>query len=473
MSGSPQLRKMAEPARRPAADREVRRTLERVAALLFAVARLVFCIYRASHQSVVHDEAFTYARFVSGPWSTVYSPYDANNHVLHSILAKLSIKILGLSELTLRLPSLLAGFVLMLGVYRLLELATPTLIRWVAYIAIGLHPLLLDFSVAARGYSLSIALLVWAMCLAWEERYWWSGALLGLAVAANLNAAFPALALMGAVVLARRRWTPLAGLALPAVALFTLICYPALSSAARSEFYAGQPTIAKAVFSLVVTSLHTKLEGTGLFGKDHQATIVANAFLPVVGALILWAGFRMRDSIPILTLAITTAGLIAAHVLFGLNYPEDRTGLYFVPIFGVAWAVAATNSAKWLRAVHLALACALVIQFATQLQTRYFLIWYYDMQSRNIASRLKESTARSSPASISVSVTDLYQPALEFYREYLAIVPLQPIRRQAPTEFAGYDYYVLSVTDAGTAAATRLPVLYRDPLSQVTLARNP
>ena len=53
------------------------------------------------------------------PWSDLWSPYfDANHHVLYTFLAKLSVSLLGASELSMRLPSLIAGLAMMIGIYR-------------------------------------------------------------------------------------------------------------------------------------------------------------------------------------------------------------------------------------------------------------------------------------------------------------------------------------------------------------------
>src|SRR5215467_13074818 len=71
-------------------SRSRRFTREDWAGIAFALVRLGFCTYRALTQSIVHDEGFSFQRFVSGPWSNVYSTYDANNHVLNTLLAKLS-----------------------------------------------------------------------------------------------------------------------------------------------------------------------------------------------------------------------------------------------------------------------------------------------------------------------------------------------------------------------------------------------
>src|SRR5215831_16894270 len=110
---------------------------EQILAITVALARLAVCWYRATHQSLVDDEAFTFNEYVRGPWSSIWRHhYDANNHVLYSILAKASVRVLGLSELTLRLPSLLAGFFLVLGVFWLLQRTRSVAIRWVAFLIV-------------------------------------------------------------------------------------------------------------------------------------------------------------------------------------------------------------------------------------------------------------------------------------------------------------------------------------------------
>jgi hypothetical protein len=76
-------------------------------------------VYRAWTQSVTIDEAFAYNRFLPGSWSNLIGPYDASNHVLYSSLAKICITLLGLTEFTLRIPSLLGGLLYLVVVFRL------------------------------------------------------------------------------------------------------------------------------------------------------------------------------------------------------------------------------------------------------------------------------------------------------------------------------------------------------------------
>ena len=235
--------------------------IETVLAVLVSLARTVFCGYRAIHQSLVIDEALWYHRYVSGPWRSFYSTYDAGNHVLYSILAKASIQALGLSEFTLRLPSVVSGFFLALGIFHLLRQTTPPLVRWIAFLALALHPLLLDFSIAARGYGLSLALFVWAFDFAFARRYALCGVLLGLALAANLTIAFPAAGLFLAILLLdggpwAERFRSLAKVAAFAAALFAPICFAALETAGRGNFIYGLPTIRQSLYIFAFLSFH-------------------------------------------------------------------------------------------------------------------------------------------------------------------------------------------------------------------------
>src|SRR6476620_1519387 len=73
---------------------------------------LAFVAARASLASVVHDEALTYFVFIKRSVRDIvifHAPGSLdNNHMLLTLLAKLSVSLFGLHEFTLRLPSVLA-----------------------------------------------------------------------------------------------------------------------------------------------------------------------------------------------------------------------------------------------------------------------------------------------------------------------------------------------------------------------------
>ncbi|OLE96933.1 MAG: hypothetical protein AUG75_14310, partial [Cyanobacteria bacterium 13_1_20CM_4_61_6] len=447
---------------------------ERLLAIAFALARTAVCAWRAAHQSIAHDEAISYLRFIHGPWSSLWSRYDAANHVLYSFLAKVSVTVFGLSELTLRLPSVLAGFFFMWGIFRVLESCESRRIRWIAYIGIGLHPLLMDFSIAARGYGLGIALLVWAIDASLHGRPIRSGFLLGFGIAANLTIVFPATGLIAAHFLLAeknriRDTVIMGGLA---AALATAICYLAFRTATPANFYTGQHSLADSVFSLVITSIHASQWG-GLFGTKSTALFITSWVVPVIALfwIVIWARewktvkLSGRANVP-LALVLTMCSLLAAHFLFNVNYPAERTGLYLIPLAGITWA-ATTDILRnrSLRTVNLVLGCALLIQFATQVQFRSFEIWWYNSAMKDIARKLRQETSGRPAQSVSLSANFFQQPVLEFYRIHYRIAALKPLGRQLHADFTGHDFYVLTGPETRAAQAAQLRVLFSDPVS--------
>jgi 4-amino-4-deoxy-L-arabinose transferase-like glycosyltransferase len=456
--------------------------IEPVCAIGFAFARTAVCAWRAAHQSIVHDEAFSFLRFIHGPWSSLWSGwYDAANHVLYSFLAKLSVAVFGLSDFSLRLPSVVAGFFFIWGVFRVLESCESRLIRWIAYLAIGLHPLLMDFSIAARGYGLGIALLVWAIHASLHGRPIRGGFLLGFAIAANLTMVFPATGLIAAhfLLAEKNRIRDTAIMGGVAAALATAICYFPFRTATRANFYVGGHSLSDFVFSMILTSISASQQ-TGLFGTRTAALFMTTWIVPAFALfwVAIWAGqwqsggasSRMLK-VP-LTLAVTVAFLLAAHFLFKVNYPADRTGLYLVPLAGFTWA-ATTDILRnrSLRAINVVLACVVLIQFVTQAQFRSFQIWSYNSAIKDIAQKVRQESRGRPAQSLSLATNFYQQPVLEFYRIRYGIAALKPVQRKEHADLTGHDFYVLTGPETHTAQAAQLTVLFSDPVSDVVLAR--
>jgi hypothetical protein len=463
---------------------------DRLAVIVFALLRTAFCTYRAITQSLTSDEAFSYNNFITGPWGRLYARYDANNHVLYSILAKLSIIVFGTSEFTLRLPSVIAGFFFVLGVYWVLAATTASrAVHWTALLALGLHPLLLDFSAAGRGYGLSLTLLTWAIYFFLRQRDLLSGALLGLGISANLTILFPAVGLVLCPFALRRgdsekRIQSCLAIAFTATGVFGVICYAVLSKASTSNFYVGIGKLSSAIFNLIVTSVRGS-ERVGLLRAYNAMRLTELVILPLLTIFSLVASakifLRSPDRRPALApmaiLVTAVVELVASHHLAGLPYPVDRLGLYLILLLGLAWAISVSATENLLlRLSNGFLAGLLVIQFATQLQTRYFQVWIYDLPAKDVARRLLDETRDKPPNSVKVSVTWWEQPALEFYRGYYRISSLQPIQRYEVTPLEGFDYYVIHVTDDKSVrreGLQRLRPLLQEPVSGVLLAKEP
>lgn len=108
-------------------------------------------------QGLLWDEAWT-VRTATGSWLRVLAPDEANNHLLHTALLKLSATLFGASEPVFRLPALLAGLTFVVLIYRLgRTLGHRPSSALVAALAAAAGWGTVFCAVNARGYSLAAA----------------------------------------------------------------------------------------------------------------------------------------------------------------------------------------------------------------------------------------------------------------------------------------------------------------------------
>src|SRR5262249_9566285 len=233
-------------------------------------------VYRAATLGITHDEAVTYQWFVAGGLERSYSTdgYEADNHVLYSLLAWAGVRLFRPSGFALRLPSVLAGPLLLIATGRLFWLlAGSRVLSLIGLVVVALNPLVMDFQVAARGYGLGLALSVWAWhelarsLVSPEPRRLLAVAICqGVAVGANLVYAFPNFALGAAFLILTVVWAgpawrgTLGALAcrsiFPAIAIAFALSVPSLSHLGGSRFYYGTSSLAEMVLSLVEPSVY-------------------------------------------------------------------------------------------------------------------------------------------------------------------------------------------------------------------------
>ncbi len=102
-----------------------------------------------------NDEAFTFLNYVSRPMLVTLSLYDtSNNHILFSVFANICTSLFGPEEWALRLPSFVAGILLIPGAFILARVLFKS--SGAGLLAAGLisgAPYLTEYAINARGYS--------------------------------------------------------------------------------------------------------------------------------------------------------------------------------------------------------------------------------------------------------------------------------------------------------------------------------
>jgi hypothetical protein len=484
----------------------------RLSALLLFIL-FISTVFRALTQSITIDEAFTWQSYLAGPFSLIFTaPYDANNHVLSTVLCWASIHLLGTSEFSLRLPSLLASAAFFLSVFRIsTTFFNDRPAHLLSTCLLAGNPYLLDFFTVARGYGLAIAFFAMALATlmsAFDRRRLPSMSLLKIStysafsVAANLTFAFPVLALFFALVAieagniltgksSERNYKLRAiSLLVPfAVISLSLLSLP-LSTATRDTFYFGSGNWRRAIDSAIDPSMNHNYGRPAFLSIPplykaksfvlHRGAIavVPPLFLLIVilsaARLLLRRPIEPAQFLPPLLLTATVALLESAHLL-GTKLPLMRTTIDLVFLLSLAlisllaWPLKTPERTAGLLLVpaYLFMAALYVLEWPADAAWD----WIADRQTRQFAHAIEVMRIYSGRDSISVGGSWIFEPVLNFYRLTVPYPAWQPISRQAATDPA--DVYLLSREDRAIAKDKGLRIILEDTIGQTLLAVPP
>lgn len=437
-----------------------------VAALALTAFLFLTTVYRASTQSITIDEAYTYSQFVARPLGAAMSEYDANNHVLYTLLARVSAHLFGASELTLRLPALAGALLFFAALVKLLRqlAAASSLLLPLGVALVGANTYVLDLLPLARGYGLALGLFTLALALFAKPGAppAAAGIALGLSVAANLTFLFPAVAVAAAILWLERSaaaWRFAAAAVLSAAPLLAL----PLSHATRDHFYFGTDSLANSLASLAAASLTHNWNERG--GPVPAGSVIAAAVLmATIVAGLAWRRTRRT----LFLLAATVAGsallLIAAHYATGLPYPYGRTGFYWILLFGVG-LIALAPLHRAAQGIAIGVTLAAVYCYAAAWSPRFTTDWQFDAGSREIAERIEALSQQRRHQPVRVAASDLLAPSLDFYRVTRGWTWMQRVQREEP-----FDYYVVIGADREWAERAGLQILLDHPVAGSALA---
>lgn len=157
-------------------------------ALILALA-LGLRLFKAD-ASLWYDEIFTVVNFVRLPTAQLVSTFDSlNNHMLYSLLAQISVGVLGENPLALRLPAILFGLGSIIVQWRIARRVTGPVSALIIALLLALSYHHVWFSQNARGYTgllFFCSAATWAFIKGLEKPGWriWTG--YGLLVAAAM-----------------------------------------------------------------------------------------------------------------------------------------------------------------------------------------------------------------------------------------------------------------------------------------------
>lgn len=470
--------------------------------------------YRAATQTLAHDEALAFNNFLSGRWTWALTRYNSGNHVLHTCAQIVTTRVLGVSEFSIRLPSVLSGGLYLIAALVLCRRAAGR--EWLSLMTFGLisiNPMLLDMLSAARGYSMALAALAWAMVVVTRAgpARWWRIALVsllcGMSLAANLAFVFPLVALAavyfyGLIREGKPIIKTLLVLGLPGPIFAGLVLVMPLQLAVSGHFYVGSSSIIHMVRDLVAVSLwHWPVaEPTSAMQSAIGVTrlvivpivVIASAVVAIVmlarrrGRILSAGPAHSTFLVAMLIGLLAVIMIIIAANTAGMAYPVPRTGLYLFALFGLClgglsryWleqpASQTPNLSARLRqfvaSVLAIVMLALVVRFAWQLQTDYYRLWHYDAQLKQVLAELDADRRAQGLEHVRLGGHYVFEPTVNFYRHHWQLDWLEPYTRDANDNPTAYDYLLFCTWSDTTPAELGMVELHRDRYETV-LARH-
>jgi len=478
---------------------------------LLCAGVLCIAIWRSATLSVTCDEACTYNWFLVVPGS--FFNYDANNHLLNTLLIKGVLAVLPATAFALRLPALFGAALFLASLFALMKRLNPGSIgSLLAGGVILLNPLILDFLSLARGYGPALGLLFAGMAcvtaaIAGERRgepggrAWLAASLcLALCVAASLSFLFVAAGLAVTAVslclAASGEWRPKVlklstWFLIPGALTAVLIHIPIFGQLHLGKFYVGHSSAAGTLLELWRASFQRGSSavialrqdppggapwlGTGLTVLLVLFLLVAGRHLAVEFGALRRRGEGCTEGVCITLLAagalvVNALCFSVAHAAVGLNYPPDRAALYVIPLGVLAlagMALSIRGNAKAPGVIAGLVALALIGAYLGTMELSYFRSWRYDAGSRRIFDRIIAVSGHRPPDQVKVGGTWWYDASMTFYRLTHGPPGMAPFMERGHDP-ADCDYFIAHPLDL-----PKLPPafgkLYEDPVSGAEL----
>ena len=444
-------------------------------------ALLAYTSYRAATLSMTHDESASYNWFRdTNIFTCFYSKdcwYNANNHLLNTWGWQQTVRLLGVSEWTVRLPNLLAHLL-----YLLCSLAVVRSVAdrfWVGlagFAFINFNPYLLEFFGLARGYGLVAGLSMASMCALFvflRNNRWpallASYLLAALAALANFVALNYLASLWGAVFLLslfrqgtspgrigfqwrRQLWMNAIPLGI-SIILAALLYRPIRFLQETGDFDSyGTSSFAAAFRSVVENSLY----GVNYFGENTISAFTLLYAVAVIPALVgaFWFFFRAPEQswrqqylATALLFLLSCLAMTAQHHLLGSNFLEGRKALLFITLSGLLFFFLLHGLAEeYFNTSLIGVLTFLLLGYHLSRagNVEYSREWWYDKNTKEMALYL-DSIVPPGRAPVSLGVADIFQPTASFYQKALELNSFADPQYHGEIYADGrYDFYFVS-----------------------------
>lgn len=482
---------------------------------VWVILGLVFFGYvvaRAIMVSITHDEVNTsllYARMSVYDIVTYKDPIP-NNHILHTLLVKLSEGIFGISQFSVRIPNLVGFWVYFSATVAFFYACSEKwFVRLFGFVVLLLNPFFVDFFSLARGYALASDFMLMGCYMAYcwltggKMRHFVLALVLGiLSVYSNfttLNFFAPFVGLLGLSVF---EWGKKQGSVLGCrrfvvghfVVLFigclvlagiSYLPITAMRATDQFRFWGSKGFYEETLRTLVYMSV----DGRG-YVKNLATTVDIFSVLVCIYLGVLYAGvsinlwnnrFRFVGN-PFgffgLLLFGSIGSVILQYFILGTPYVSSRTALFFYPLFGLASLFFAERLTffvfRFAYRFYVVLIAFVIWHFLSTVNLKSADEWWYDRDDFIVLDYLKGVyEGRCEKEAIRLDAHWLFLPALHFYEQTTDLYWLKVAAwHTEPRPDGDAEYYYIVSEELSSFSARYEPVMDFDNNARILMRKK-
>ncbi len=297
-----------------------------------------------------YDEAYTFLHYASRPLFIAIAYYTANNHLLNTLLIHISTTLFGDAPWALRLPTLIAGILLIPISYAAVRCFAERNAALLATALVSGSSALIEFSFNARGYMLSALLFLTGTALICLARRGVHGALVLWPVTAALmmysvaTMLYAALGMFVYLFVIREKLSRVMALGTATVLITGFLYLPVLATVGPGAISHNR-WVAPIPRASWAPELLREARGLWMYWALDMPALIS--FLIAAGFVFAFVNRNIRRQAGPAIFACV-AGVATALMLMQSVVPPRRTFLFLLPLY---FGVAAVAWSTWLRRV--------------------------------------------------------------------------------------------------------------------------
>ena len=436
--------------------------------LIMAAGLFAYVAYRAQYLSFTHDESLTFSILFG---NEIYRN-SANNHLLNTYLMDFCLRIWGDTEGVLRLPNVLCFVIYSFFSFKISKRLTGSFLQIACFLLLLLNPFILDFFSLARGYGLSLAMMVGSIYFLLKildnhksliDNYLF--ALFSIyAVIANFTLLIfylSAMSVWGLIWLYNEKWKvftrviPLSILVAHGIILFNLMKFLFYLKSING-LYAGGVSgfIESVVDSNIIALLYNENMGT-TFLKDVLVYVVIFSFsiIFVLNFISIFKKPLLKSSLVLMVVLVLCIIIpIVQNRALGILYPTERTASFYY-ILWVLPCVFYLFEKPVLKKIHTisiyVFTGFIILNFINTANLKYCNSWKYDADTKDMMLTVNQlHIEKKLPNAVQLTVFWLNEPAAKRYYRPQLYYEWITINRFEAAKIQADDVYYLPESEA-------------------------